>query len=79
MTDCAMALAGYFPVPTPIDFVRQWSDRIMYGSDFPILPFEYDREWQKIRSFNLGADVEQRLFYDNAARFFLGEEPQQHA
>jgi hypothetical protein len=42
--DTAMVGAEYFPVALPWAEIERWSGRIMYGSDFPITPYEADRE-----------------------------------
>lgn len=70
MTDCAMAMSGFFPHTQPVGFLERWPDRVMYGTDFPILPYPYDREWRALRSFELDPELERKLFWDNAERFF---------
>ncbi len=42
--DTAMACAEYFAVRPDWDAVERWSHRILYGTDFPIVPYEADRE-----------------------------------
>ena len=42
--DTTMGLARYFPVDDPEWLVSQRPERIMYGTDFPILPYAWDRE-----------------------------------
>ncbi|MSP92000.1 MAG: amidohydrolase [Myxococcales bacterium] len=42
--DTAMACAEYFdPQPAWSDLAR-WAGRVMYGTDFPVIPYEVDRE-----------------------------------
>lgn len=52
--DTTMALAGYFPVADPWSLVEARPDRVLYGTDFPNLPFAWDRELRRIaaRGFN---------------------------
>jgi predicted TIM-barrel fold metal-dependent hydrolase len=68
--DCAMVLSRYFPGGPGREFVLTHRDRILYGTDFPILPYEYDRERRCILALGLGAEAEEAIFWGNAARFF---------
>ena len=51
--DTTMALAGYFPVLDPWDLVEMRPERVLYGSDFPNLPFAWDRELARITARGL--------------------------
>lgn len=42
--DTAMACADYFEHGPGWQAVEKWADRILYGTDFPIVPYEVDRE-----------------------------------
>lgn len=42
--DSTMMLAGYFETADPWPVVRARPDRVLYGSDFPNLPYSWDRE-----------------------------------
>jgi hypothetical protein len=42
--DTSMACAEYFEHKIDWDALAQRSDRVLYGTDFPITPYEYDRE-----------------------------------
>lgn len=42
--DTAMACAEYFAVRPDWQQVTRWSHRILYGTDFPIVPYAADRE-----------------------------------
>ncbi len=53
--DTTVALAEYLPLPTPRFFVAR-PDRILYGSDFPNLPYAWDRELVRLRNFGLTED-----------------------
>lgn len=70
MLDCAMVLARYFPDGPGREWVARYADRIFYGTDFPILPYDYDRERRCILGLALGAAAEDAIFWGNAARFF---------
>ncbi len=49
-------------------------DRILFGSDFPLLPYDYDEERRWAWDRDLPDAVRRKIFHDNAARF-LGLEP----
>ena len=42
--DTAMACAAYFADDPDWTEVPRWSHRILYGTDFPIVPYAADRE-----------------------------------
>lgn len=56
-----------------VDFLRDslvnYGNRIIYGSDFPVMDYGPERAIDHIRSFNLGSKTEQLIFYDNARKF----------
>jgi predicted TIM-barrel fold metal-dependent hydrolase len=51
--DTTMAVASYFPGPVPERLVRCRPDRILYGTDFPNLPFAWDRELKALTRMGL--------------------------
>lgn len=42
----------------------------MYGSDFPNIPYAWDRESKWLRDSHLGADELEMILNNNAAEFF---------
>jgi uncharacterized protein len=48
------------------DLVR-WQDRIVFGSDFPILPYPYEEEREALWLRDLPRPVYDKIFHDNAA------------
>ncbi len=46
--DTTMALAGYFPMELPAAFATARADRLIYGTDFPNLPYAWDRELHRL-------------------------------
>ena len=68
--DTAMAVSGYFPLKETLDLSSYRADRLMYGSDFPSIPYAWDRELKRVRSDNLPEDFLERFCCKNAVEFF---------
>lgn len=68
--DTAMAVTDYLPVPGIPDLSCFRADRLFYGSDFPNIPYAWDREltWLARQEFVPG--FLEKILYRNAARFF---------
>jgi hypothetical protein len=50
------------------ELLEQHSERLVYGTDFPLMPWPYDRESANLQSRNLSKQMLQKLFHDNAVR-----------
>ncbi len=68
--DTTMVLTDYFPIKEMIDLKRYRLDRIMYGSDFPSIPYAWDRELKKLSESGLSWDELEWILWKSAARFF---------
>jgi predicted TIM-barrel fold metal-dependent hydrolase len=75
--DTTMALTGASLSYTGIDaaVVRdqdlvRYADRILYGSDFPNLPYPHEEERAGLWARDLPMAVYERIFRENARRFF---------
>jgi uncharacterized protein len=68
--DTTMVYADYFPgMPAPpLGNLRP--DRVMFGTDFPNIPYAWDRELKKIASIDLPADTMERILFRTAAEFY---------
>lgn len=69
-TDTAMVISDYFPMKEKIDLSRYRLDRIMYGSDFPNIPYAWDRELKVLAASGLEQHRLDGILYKNAAKFF---------
>jgi predicted TIM-barrel fold metal-dependent hydrolase len=68
--DTTMVLCDYLPgidVP-PLDTFRQ--DRVMFGTDFPNIPFAWDRELKTLAGFDLPDDFLEAVLHKNARALF---------
>jgi hypothetical protein len=68
--DTTMTIADYLPQTETITLERYRPDRIMYGSDFPNLPYAWDRELHALAAMDLPRDVLARICALNAVDFF---------
>jgi uncharacterized protein len=68
--DTTMAIADYFPIETPWDLVRVRPERVLFGTDFPNLPYAWDRELTKLLSAGLDDEALAKLLGGNAAELF---------
>ncbi|GAA8849426.1 amidohydrolase family protein [Helicobacter pylori] len=69
-TDFTEALA---PFPTDrLDDLAELGDRVLFGSDFPNIPYSYEHAVQAVADLGLGDDWTRAVLHDNAARL-LGE------
>lgn len=68
--DTTMALTDYFHIENRIDLKAYRIDRIMYGSDFPNIPYAWDRELKWLRNANFPETDLEMILNKNAVEFF---------
>jgi uncharacterized protein len=68
--DTTMAIGGYFGGEPPIEKLEDISDRVLFGTDFPNLPYPYDRELLALRSSGLSPEALDRILASNAKKLF---------
>ncbi len=68
--DTTMVITDYFPVGEKIALDRYRADRVMYGSDFPNIPYAWDRELKALRAAGLSDEALEKICYRNAVDFF---------
>lgn len=66
--DTTMALSGYFPIDIPWDLIEEFAGRVLYGSDFPNLPYEARRELEVIASSPLSDEAKQKILSGTAQK-----------
>ncbi len=68
--DTTMTLAGYFPgAPWP-RLASFRADRILYGTDFPNVPYAWDRELKRLTACGLPERLLARILGENALELF---------
>jgi uncharacterized protein len=72
--DTAMVFNKYLGGPPPIERIFEYQDRVVFGSDFPNIPYRVESAIQALRELRLGRLMEEKLFCTNAARL-LGLDP----
>ncbi|MEE4243060.1 MAG: amidohydrolase family protein, partial [Desulfopila sp.] len=68
--DTAMVLTDYFPFEKKIELKHYRCERILYGSDFPNIPYAWDRELKVLLAAALPPGVLGQITRENAVRFF---------
>ena len=68
MAAAATAYVGADPAAISDAALIRWQDRILFGSDFPLIPYDYDEERRWAWDRALPDAVRRKIFRDNAAR-----------
>ncbi len=70
--DTTMMLAKFFPVEVKRDLLSFYADRILYGTDYPHIPYEVERELLNLLEMGLNEEELELILYKNAVRLFPG-------
>ena len=73
--DTTMVLGAYFEREPDPAILKRHPDRILYGTDFPNIPYAWDRELRALRALKLPAADEEKILSRNALRLF-GDAPE---
>jgi predicted TIM-barrel fold metal-dependent hydrolase len=68
--DTTMAVTDFFQLEEAINLVSYRADRIMYGSDFPNIPYAWDRELKVLNEENIPRNTLEKILWKNAGDFF---------
>lgn len=68
--DTTMVAANYFPLDVPRRIFEVRPERILYGTDFPNLPYAWDREVKHLVQMKFRDDVEAGVLGQNALRLY---------
>lgn len=69
MTPHATPYTGADPGAVSDDDLVRHQDRVLFGSDFPLIPYDYDEERRWAWERGLDDGVRRKIFHDNALRF----------
>ena len=73
--DTTMAITDYFPMEEEADLGDYRSDRVIYGSDFPNIPYAWDRELKALKGQNISRNALEKITHKNAMEFFNLQRP----
>lgn len=72
--DTAMILVDHALFPSDIGLPDQvlvdHADRLLFGSDFPNIPYPYEKSYSRLLALDLPRDFYEALFYKNARAFY---------
>ena len=68
--DTTMAITDYFSIEKKIDLSHYRADRVMYGSDFPNIPYAWDRELKELQTVDIPEDALEKICNQTATDFF---------
>jgi predicted TIM-barrel fold metal-dependent hydrolase len=66
--DTAMVFNNYLGGPPPVERILEFQDRVLFGSDFPNIPYTYTTAVDALLELRLGRALEAKLMSTNAAR-----------
>ncbi len=58
----------------PLELIEKWSDRILFGSDYPNIPYPYREAVDAITRLSISEEVKNGILRDNAKKLFGGLE-----
>jgi predicted TIM-barrel fold metal-dependent hydrolase len=69
--DTTMVLADYLPIGTALPPLSSFrSERVMFGTDFPNIPYAWDREIRKLAAMGLAPGTLDAVLWHTAADFY---------
>lgn len=68
--DTTMVITDYFPIESKVELSDYRPDRVMYGSDFPNIPYAWDRELKELHGVDLPEKRLRKITCENAIDFY---------
>jgi PAS domain S-box-containing protein len=72
--DTTMAISGHLPQAPEASFLARRAGRLLYGSDFPDIPYVWSHELAVLAAAGLDPGALRAIASTNARRLFLGED-----
>ena len=73
MLDTTMAFVDFWDEPTDPAVVQRLpglQDRVLFGTDFPNIPYDYAHQVEALQRLDLGDDWMRDVLWNNGARLF---------
>lgn len=64
--DTTMAIANFLPGVVKPEQIVTHADRLIFGTDFPNIPYEWSREKNNLLEMKIGKENEEKVFWKNA-------------
>jgi uncharacterized protein len=68
--DTTMALGSFFGGEPDHSILSRRADRLLFGTDFPNLPYAWDRELKAVLNANLTPQARDAILFENARKLF---------
>ena len=72
LSPAAQRYVGADPAAISDEALVRYQDRILFGSDFPLIPYDYEEERRWAWDRALPDAVRRKIFHDNAVRLLAG-------
>jgi hypothetical protein len=73
-TDTAMILVDHDLFPSGFDLENEvllrHEDQILFGSDFPHIPYDFEESWKYLFSLDLPISFYEKVMFENARKFY---------
>ena len=68
--DTTMVLSDYLPGVLPEGTLSRHASRLLFGTDFPNIPYAWDRELKALLAAGLDATAQRQILWENAAALY---------
>lgn len=68
--DTAMVIVDFFPVEIDLRPLADYADRILFGTDYPHIPYPVDTELRMFLDLELGDEANRKILHENARKLF---------
>ncbi len=68
--DTTMVIGGFFQVEISREKLIRYADRILYGTDYPHIPYDMETEVRALLDMDPGEDALRKILFENAAGLF---------